>query len=83
MKNWLKYSASVLYGAALVMVCTVGYAMADAASEGKASSVSEAISKGKATLSFRYRFEHVDQDGVEKQAKASTLRTRLGLESAE
>ena len=35
------------------------------------------LGKGKAQLSFRYRFETVDQDGLAKDAKASTLRTRL------
>ena len=51
--------------------------------EEKARSISEAVSKGKATLAFRYRFEHVDQVGIPQKAKASTLRTRLGLETAE
>lgn len=51
--------------------------------EQKATSVGEAISKGKATLSFRYRYEYVDQTGIDEQAKASTLRTRLGLETAD
>lgn len=41
------------------------------------------ISKGKASLNLRYRFEHVDQDGIAKEAKASTLRTRLTLASAD
>lgn len=30
-------------------------------------------------LDLRYRFEHVDQDDFERDAEASTLRTRLGL----
>ena len=54
-----------------------------ARAEERATSVSEAVSKGQATLSFRYRFEHVDQVGFTEKAKGSTLRTRLGLESAE
>lgn len=37
----------------------------------------------KAVLSFRYRFEHVDQAGIADKAEASTLRTRLSLETAE
>jgi hypothetical protein len=49
----------------------------------QAMSVTDAVAKGKATLSFRYRFESVDQDGFDKDAEASTLRTRLGLETAE
>ncbi len=53
-----------------------------ARAEVAAASVSEAVSKGTATLSFRYRFEYVDQVGFTDKAKASTLRTRLGLETA-
>ena len=36
-----------------------------------------------AALSFRYRFEHVDDDDFDERAKASTLRTRLSLKSGE
>lgn len=39
------------------------------------------VSGGKAGLEFRYRFENVDQDGIAKEAKANTLRTRLNLTS--
>ena len=35
----------------------------------------------KPVLDARYRFEFVDQDGRPKDAKASTLRTRVGLET--
>jgi len=45
-------------------------------------SLPEAIAEGKADLSFRYRLETVDQDGIAKSAAASTLRTRLGWRSA-
>ena len=41
------------------------------------SSLAEAVTSGKAALDLRYRFEMVDQTGVSKKAKASTLRTRL------
>lgn len=34
------------------------------------------------TLDARYRFENVDQDGFDRDADASTLRLRLGLEAA-
>ncbi|MEH6558845.1 MAG: hypothetical protein V7708_13670 [Oceanicoccus sp.] len=47
-----------------------------------ASSVSEMLSEGDTSLSFRYRYEFVDQDGVEKNAGASTLKTRLTYKSA-
>lgn len=41
------------------------------------ATLEEAVTSGKASLDLRYRFEHVDQSGVSKKAKASTLRTRL------
>ncbi len=39
------------------------------------------LDEGKVTLDFRYRYEFVDQEGFDKNANASTLRTRLGFES--
>ncbi len=42
-----------------------------------AETFSEAFSNGDANLSFRYRFEMVDQDNFDRDANASTLRTRL------
>jgi hypothetical protein len=46
-----------------------------------AESLSEAFSNGKANLSFRYRYEMVDQDGFSKDANASTLLTRLNYKT--
>ncbi|MEO5574536.1 MAG: alginate export family protein [Gammaproteobacteria bacterium] len=43
-----------------------------------ASNIIEAITYGQASGQLRYRFEHLDQDGINKAAKASTLRTQLG-----
>ncbi len=40
---------------------------------------SQAIEKGTAHLSFRYRFESVEQDNSLKDASASTLKTRLNF----
>jgi hypothetical protein len=48
-----------------------------------ADSFSEALSEGDTSLSFRYRYELVDQDGFDRDANASTLRTRLSYGSAE
>ncbi|GAC24405.1 hypothetical protein GMES_2109 [Paraglaciecola mesophila KMM 241] len=44
--------------------------------------VQKAVTEGKTSLSMRYRYEGVDQDGIEKDANASTLRTRLTWKSA-
>ena len=40
------------------------------------STLSEAISNVNADYSFRYRYEMVDQDKIEKKAQASTLKSR-------
>ncbi len=37
---------------------------------------------GKTAIDLRYRYEYVNQDGVQKDAGASTLRTRLGYTTA-
>ena len=47
-----------------------------------ATSFTEAVTSGTANLGFRYRFERVDQQGMLKEATASTLRTRLNYKSA-
>ena len=43
-----------------------------------ADPVTEAIKDGEVSLSARYRYEFVDQDGVPNDAHASTLKTKLG-----
>jgi Alginate export len=44
-------------------------------------SIARLIEGGKVRAEFRYRMEHVDQDPFADEAYASTLRTRLGLDS--
>ena len=41
----------------------------------------ESILLGKPIINLRYRFEHVDQEGLPEDANASTLRSRLGYET--
>ncbi len=65
----------------ILTLAICGLLQASAASYA-ADSFSDAISDGKASLSFRYRFEFVDQDGFDKNAQASTLRTRLNYKTA-
>ena len=43
--------------------------------------LSNIIDDAEVDLSFRYRFEYVDDDAFSKKAKASTLRSRIGLQS--
>ena len=46
------------------------------------SSFGDALADGSVKLNLRYRFESVDQDGISKDAEASTLKTRLTYKSA-
>ncbi|MEM7077098.1 MAG: alginate export family protein [Pseudomonadota bacterium] len=39
--------------------------------------IKEAVAQSSTKFNLRYRYEHVDQDGVDKEAGASTLRGRL------
>jgi len=43
-----------------------------------ADNFKEAITEGKVSVDLRYRYELVNQDGIDKNANASTLRLRLG-----
>lgn len=45
-------------------------------------SLVDTFAKGRAYIDARYRYEHVDQTGFAKDARASTIRTRLGYETA-
>ena len=46
-----------------------------------ADSFTDALAGGDANLSFRYRFELVEQDNFDRDANASTLRTRLNYKT--
>ena len=46
------------------------------------SSINEAIKNGSLNLDLRYRYEFVEQDNLNTQANASTLRTALGFKTA-
>jgi len=50
---------------------------------GEAFDAGEAVAGGKTALGFRYRLESVSQDGIGKDALASTARARLTWDSAE
>ena len=47
------------------------------AADGFTSDIAQAVRGGTVGLDFRYRFEGVDQDGISKDAEASTLRSRI------
>jgi hypothetical protein len=61
-------------GAALGVIGLVSFGQPVLAQQ---ATLAEAISGGKVGLDLRYRYEHVDADNFERNANASTLRTRL------
>lgn len=62
----------ILTGLLLAACATTTWAVDDIT-----SSLEKAVKDGTVALDFRYRFEGVDQDGVDKDAQASTLRSRI------
>jgi len=63
-------------------IVLAGWLMAPPAfADTAADPVSALVSDGRVALSFRYRYEYVDDDNFDKQADASTLRSRLSLQS--
>jgi len=67
--------------ATLIMATAVLIAVPALAQEDDAQSLAGAISSGKANVSFRYRYEMVDQDGFSEDANASTVRLRLNYKT--
>jgi hypothetical protein len=67
----------------VTLICTASQvSLADEAGEpAKGDSLDNLIDGGKVALSFRYRFEGVDDDAFSADAEASTLRSRLSLQS--
>ena len=53
------------------------------AEEKTADDFTSMFTEGKASLNFRYRYEYVDEDNFSRNAKASTLRSRLSFASAD
>ncbi|BFM16993.1 hypothetical protein R50073_31760 [Maricurvus nonylphenolicus] len=69
-----------------VAVAAAMGASAHVAAEGPAETIAEAVKEGDVSLSFRMRFEDVDQDlpsGADKDASATTLKTRLTYKTAD
>lgn len=55
---------------------TLALALSSSVNASVLDDVSAAIGGGKSSMNFRYRFEGVDQDGIDEEAAASTLRSR-------
>ena len=68
--------------ASSVLVATLGMQPLMFSHADSIDSVAEMLAEGDTSLSFRYRYEFVDQDGVAKDANASTLKSRLTYKSA-
>jgi hypothetical protein len=66
-----------MFVAAGLSAALILMAMSSNAQESKDTSLAAAVTSGEAHLSFRYRFENVDQDGFSDDANASTVRLRL------
>lgn len=66
---------------ALVMTA-LGAAMAAGPAMASKSPLSQWISDGETSVSLRYRLESVEQDNALEDALASTLRTRIAVQSA-
>lgn len=63
----------------LIVAFSFAMAMAAAPAAIAAESFSEAFTEGKFGLSFRYRYEFVDQENFVEDARASTLRGRVNF----
>lgn len=74
--NSNKAGAAVLIVAASTLIAVPTFAQ-----EGEDQSLAGAISSGKATVGFRYRYEMVDQDGFADNANASTVRLRMNYKT--
>ena len=57
-------------------------AMPSFGDEAGATDFKSMVTEGTAKFDFRYRFEYVDDDNIDRTAKASTLRSRLTFASA-
>lgn len=68
--------AVVLIAAASTLI-----AVPTLAQESEDQTLAGAISSGKASVGFRYRYEFVDQDGIAENANASTMRLRLNYKT--
>lgn len=62
-------------GLAIVMGLATNVVCADV------SKLKEAIDASKVDIGFRYRIENVDQEGIAEDALASTLRSRIGVQT--
>lgn len=80
-------SMSISMSITFVVALTIGTPSAAGQGSGatqreEINSVADALSKGNASVNMRYRYEFVDDENVDKDAHASTLRTTVGYRTA-
>jgi hypothetical protein len=68
---------------AVLLAASLPFLSVGTAAAADSNSFEDALTGGKASLSFRYRYEYVDQDGISNEAKASTLRTRINYRTGD
>lgn len=77
----MRASDEIAYGRAVVI--GIALAVCGNASGWGAETIPEALLEGAPYAHVRYRFEFADQQGFDKDARASTLSTRLGYRTGE
>src|SRR5210317_2048440 len=74
----MKHHRFVLLSAAALLISSATLAVAD-----ESASLGDVITSGKAGVNLRARYEHVDQDGFDKNADALTARLRLNYKTGQ
>lgn len=77
--------AAFVFATCLATFGVASFALADSASDSKPQGdyLVQALHGGKIYIHGRYRYEHVDQEGIARDANAHTARARIGLQSGE
>ncbi|MCJ8274481.1 MAG: alginate export family protein, partial [Psychrosphaera sp.] len=76
----MKVQSPKLSVVALALLPTLGL-MSFTASADMTETIAKAVKDGKTSITLRYRYESVEQDGIGEDASASTLKTRLTWQS--
>lgn len=75
----MKLTCTTFANIIVLMACLMPLKFASA----QENTLAEAVTSGQAHIALRYRYEHVDQDNLLKDANASTLRVRLNYLTAD
>ena len=69
----MKRTHKIIAGVCTAVMCLTPFTFAN----GQQQTLGDAVTSGKAHVALRYRYEHVDQNNLLKDANASTVRVRL------